>query len=75
MVKGLKMDLESKVLNDLNAQIHGMSEMMVDRPKLVRILNKNQPERSREIVFVYYILYMCAHAFHMRQRKILRDNE
>lgn len=74
-VKGLKMDLESKVLNDLNAQIHGMGKMMVDRPELVKILNKNQPERSPEVVFVYYILYMCAHAFRMRQRKILSDNE
>jgi hypothetical protein len=26
-------------------------------------------------VFAYYILYMCAHAFHMRQRKVLSDNE
>ena len=67
--------MKSKLLNDLNAQIHGMGEMMVDRPKLVKILNKIQQERSPEVVFVYYILYMCAHAFHMFQRKILSDNE
>jgi hypothetical protein len=74
-IKSLRVDLESKVLNDLNEQIHGMGDMLVERPDLIKILNKNQSERSPEMVFVYYILYMCAHAFHMRQRKILSDNE
>lgn len=74
-IKSLRVDLESKVLNDLNEQIHGMGDMLVEHPNLVKILNKNQSERSPEMAFVFHVLYMCAHAFHMRQRNILSDNE
>jgi hypothetical protein len=76
--KGLQsvgVDIETKVLNDLDEKIHGMAEMLVHRPELVKLLNKNQPNQTPELVFAYYILYMCAHAFHMRKRNVLRDNE
>jgi hypothetical protein len=52
-----------------------MGEMMVHRLELVEMLNKNQPDQSPELVFAYYVLYMCAHAFHMHQRNVLSDNE
>lgn len=68
-------DIETKVLNDLDEKIHGMAEMLVKRPDLVKVLSKNQTSLSQELVFTYYILYTCAHAFHMRQRKVLSDNE
>ena len=29
----------------------------------------------REVAFSFYILWMCAHAYAMRQRKVLDDNE
>jgi hypothetical protein len=76
--KGLQsvgVDIETKVLNDLDEKIHGMAEMLVHRPELVKLLNKNQPNQTPELVFAYYILYMCSYAFHMRQRKVLSDNE
>jgi hypothetical protein len=74
-MRNLSVDIETKVLNDLDEKIHAMGEMMVHRPDLVKVLNKNQKDQSPEFVFAYYILYMCAHAFHMRQRKVLSDNE
>lgn len=74
-MRNLSVDIETKVLNDLDEKIHAMGEMMVRSPELVKMLNKNQKEPSPELVFAYYILYMCAHAFHMRQRKVLSDNE
>jgi hypothetical protein len=75
-MRNLSVDIETKVLNDLDEKIHGAAEMMVHRPELVKLLNKNQqPNQTRELVFAYYILYMCSHAFHMRQRKVLSDNE
>ena len=76
--KGLKsvlVDIETKVLNDLDEKLHGLAEMLVHRPELVKVLNKNQASISPEHVISYYILYMCAHAFHMHQRKILTKNE
>lgn len=74
-MRNLSVDIETKVLNDLDEKIHGMAEMLVHRPELVKLLNKNQPNQTPELVFAYYILYMCSHAFHMRQRKVLSDNE
>jgi len=34
-----------------------------------------QTNQSPELVCAYYILYMCAHAFHMCQSQVLSDNE
>jgi hypothetical protein len=50
-----------------------MAEMMVQNPELVKVLDKDQSSLSPEKVFVYYILYICAHTFQMRQRKVLRQ--
>ena len=71
----VSMDIESKVLNDLDEKMHGLAEMLVHQPELVKVLSKNLSSISLEQVFSYYVLYMCAHAFHMHQRKILSDNE
>ena len=74
-MQALSVDIETKVLNDLDDKVHAMGEMMVQRPELVKMLNKDQTNQSPELVFAYYVLYVCAHAFHMRQRKVLSDNE
>jgi hypothetical protein len=74
-MRNLSVDIETKVLNDLDEKIHGMAEMLVHRPELVKLLSKNQPNQTPELVFAYYILYMCSYAYHMRQRKVLSDNE
>ena len=74
-VKSVLVDIETKVLNDLDEKLHGMAEMLVHSPELVKVLNNSQSSISRELVFAYYALYACAHAFHMRQRKVLSDNE
>jgi hypothetical protein len=74
-MRSLSVDIETKVLNDLDEKIHGMAEMLVHRPELVKLLSKNQPNQTPELVFAYYMLYMCSYAFHMRQRKVLSDNE
>jgi hypothetical protein len=73
--ENLSVDIKTKVLNDLDEKIHGMAEMLVHRPELDKLLNKNHPTQTPELVFAYYILYICSQAFHMRQRKVLSDNE
>ena len=77
--KGLKtvsVDIETKVLNDLDDKLHGAAEAMMRNPKLVKLFNRSgNPNESEELVFAYYVLYMCAHAFHMWQRKVLTENE
>ena len=74
-MQALSVDIETKVLNDLDEKMHAAGEIMVQKPELVKMLNKNQSNQSPELVFAYYVLYMCAHAFHMRQRNVLNDNE
>jgi hypothetical protein len=34
-MRNLSVDIETKVLNDLDEKIHGMAEMLVHRPELV----------------------------------------
>lgn len=74
-MKAVSVDIETKVLNDLDEKMHGLAEMLVHRPELVKVLQRDLSEISPEQVFSYYILYMCSHAFHMYQRKILSENE
>jgi hypothetical protein len=75
-LQSVSVEIETKVLNDLDDKLHGVVEAVFHKPSLVKLVDKtDQAIGSDELVFAYYILYMCAHAFHMRQRKVLRDNE
>ncbi|MEO9363623.1 MAG: hypothetical protein ABI348_06950 [Nitrososphaera sp.] len=75
-IRNLRVDLETKVLNDLDDKLHGIIETIVHKPALARVVEKEgKAIQSEEVVFSYAILYMCSHAFHMRQRKVLSDNE
>ena len=73
--RNVSVDIETKVLNDLDEKLHGMVEMLVHKPELVSVLQKDESRRSPEEAFAYYVLFMCAHAFHMRQRNVLSNNE
>jgi len=42
--------------------------------ELSKVLSKVE-EESPELAYAYDILFTFAHAFHMRQRKVLNDNE
>jgi hypothetical protein len=70
----LSVDIETKVLNDLAERMHAQVEILVERPQLIKVLNKVDAESS-EMAYAYDILFTFAHAFHMRQRKVLNDNE
>ena len=43
--------------------------------ELVGVINKVDSNVSPEIPYAYHILYTFAHVFHLRQRKVLSDNE
>lgn len=72
--QSLSVDIETKVLNDLAERMHTQVEILIGRPQLTKILSKVGPE-SPELAYAYDILFTFAHAFHMRQRKVLNDNE
>ena len=72
--QSLSVDIETKVLNDLAERMHAQVEILIGRPQLTKILSKAD-EESPELAYAYDILFTFAHAFHMRQRKVLNDNE
>ena len=72
--QSLSVDIETKVLNDLAERMHAQVEILIRRPQLTKILSKAD-EESPELAYAYDILFTFAHAFHMRRRKVLNDNE
>ncbi|MCI4365276.1 MAG: hypothetical protein L3K10_04355 [Thermoplasmata archaeon] len=74
-LQALKEDLETRVLNDLDEKFHRLGEIFIDKPDLVRVIYDGPEAQSPEVPLAYYVLFFCAHIFHMRQRGILSDNE
>ena len=72
--QSLSVDIETKVLNDLAERMHAQVEILIGGPQLTKVLSKVD-EESPELAYAYDILFTFAHAFHMRQRKVLNDNE
>ena len=60
--QGFNLDIETKVLNDLDEKVRRMAEIIIEKP-------------SEELAFAFYILFISSHAYAMRQRKVLKDNE
>ena len=74
-IRGISIDVETRVLNDLDEKIHRMGELLIERPDLLKVIAVGRSDLSEELVFSYYVLYICSHAYHMHERKILSDNE
>jgi hypothetical protein len=68
-------DIETKILNDLDERIHGITQMAVERPELIRVVNNVERDLSSDVAYSYHILYTFAHVYHMRQRGVVSDNE
>jgi hypothetical protein len=71
----LSVDLETKVLNDLNDKLHGIAELALARPEIGELLDRESANMSTKESAAMYILYVYALGFHMRRRGVLRDNE
>lgn len=80
-IQALSADLEARVLNDLDEKLHRMGEIFMEKPDFVRVLNDVPSSVGAEVAFApeaafaYYVMFFCAHCFHMRQRGILGDND
>lgn len=72
--QGFKLDIETKVINDLDEKVRKMAEIIIEKPSLQKVMYKlDKP--SEELAFAFYILFISSHAYAMRQRKVLNDNE
>jgi hypothetical protein len=74
-MQSLSVDIETKVLNDLDEKMHGLTRMAVERPELIRIVSNVESDLTEEVAFTYHLLYTFAHVYHMHQRKVVSDNE
>ena len=73
-VRELSIDIETKVLSDLDEKVHRLEEHLWERPELARVIN-NAPTLSPEAVYAYDFLNVFSHAYDMHERKVLNDNE
>ena len=51
-----------------------LEQILIESPQLIKAVNKVDAN-SPEVAYAYDILFTFAHVFHMRQRKVLSDNE
>ena len=71
----LSVDIETKVLSDLDEKITGLSQLLVEKPQLMKIISNAESYQTEEMAFTYHLLQTFAHAYHMHQRKVVSDNE
>lgn len=80
-IEALSADLEARVVNDIDEKLHRIGEIFMEKPDYVQVLTEIPPEARREggfppeAAFAYYLMFFCAHTYHMRQRGILTDND
>ena len=73
-MQSLSVDMQTKVLNDLDEKVHRMAEIIIEKPSMQKVMYKLE-NPSEELVFAYYILFICSHAYSMHQRKVLSEDE
>jgi hypothetical protein len=73
-VRDLTVDIETKVLSDLDEKMHRLEEHLLERPELASVIN-NVRSLSPEAVYAFDVLNVFSHAYDMRERKVLNDNE
>jgi len=71
--QGFNLDIETKVLNDLDEKVRRMAEIIIEKPSLQKVMYKLEMP-SEELAFAYYILFICSHAYSMHQRKVLNED-
>ncbi len=74
-IQAFTVDLESRVLNDIDEKFHRIGEIFIERPELIRTIYNTPTTLGPDIPFTYYLLFFCAHIYHMQQRGLLQDNE
>ena len=72
----LSVDIETKVLSDLDDKSNELTRLAIEKPQLMKIFSNNvDSDLTEEFAFTYHVLYTFAHAYHMYQRKVVSENE
>jgi hypothetical protein len=72
--QGFTVDIETKVLNDLDEKVRKMAEIIIEKPSLQKVMYKLE-KPSEELAFAYYLLFISSHVYSMYQRNVLKDDE
>jgi hypothetical protein len=72
--QGFTMDIETKVLNDLDEKVRKMAEIIIEKPSMQKVMYKLE-KPSEELAFAYYIFFISSHAYAMHQRNVLKDDD
>ena len=73
-MQSLSVDVQTKVLNDLDEKVRKMAEIIIEKPSMQKVIYKLE-KPSEELAFAYYILFISSHAYAMHQRNVLKDDE
>jgi hypothetical protein len=74
-VQAMTQDIESRVLNDLDEKRYRISELLIEKPSLISVVAGPGSGSRPEHVISYMVALASAHAYHMRERKLIGDNE
>ena len=53
--------MEAKILNDMDEKIYELTRMGVERPELIKVINKVEGYQPADVAYAYHILYIFAH--------------
>jgi hypothetical protein len=73
-IQSLSIDQQTRVLNDLDEKVRKMAEIIIEKPTMQKVIYKLE-KPSEELAFGYYILFICSHAYAMRERNVFNDEE
>jgi hypothetical protein len=74
-VQKLSVDIESKVLSDMDEKVNDLTRLTIEKPQLMKVVSNVDSYQTEEIAFTYHLLQTFAHVYHMYQRKLVNDNE
>lgn len=74
-VQAMTVDVETRVLNDLDDKRYRISELLLEHPAMIPSIAGSTSGSRPEHVVSYMVAVASAHAYHMRERKIISDNE
>lgn len=73
-MQSLSADIQTNVLNDLGDKYLKMVERVMEDQSMQRVFD-SETKFSREEAYSFYVLWICSHAYAMRKRNVLDDNE
>jgi hypothetical protein len=73
-IQKLPRDIETQVLNDLDEKVHKLNESIVEHAELSKVVT-NLSSISLDAQYSFDVLNVWSHAYDLRERKALNDNE